>query len=153
MRFLSIAFALCLVSTGLGAETKEPAVGSYVTEQINGSYYHHLKFYEDCAVIGVSSTGTSQRIGSWFNRDYENLSRGRYTASAGKITFTLTSFSVNDEIRVDYEGSFHTDTLTLASHSHFNGNRVERTYQFVPASGYSEAIRLDEKSSCVEALG
>lgn len=89
-----------------------------------------IRFYEDGLVIRTSTTGTPDQIVKWFNRawaDDKAHTQGRYIVSGANIQFSTKSAAGI----VDLKGTIQGDTLILKSHSHINGYRTIREYQFV----------------------
>jgi hypothetical protein len=106
--------------------------GVYQTEKVE-DHWHYLRFYDDGTVITVSSTGDPAVIAGWFkkeNVESKSLPHGRYEIEGGRLAFSSTSAHG----RVDYEGVFQGDTLTLNVYSHINDHRGTRRYSFVQLS-------------------
>jgi hypothetical protein len=97
-----------------------------VTNSSDKPYWYYLRFYDDATVLGVSSTGTPQQVIRWFNKEHQNISRGRYNVQGDQIKFSHKSKAGV----VDYEGTIQSNAMNLRSHSHINESKMEKIYKF-----------------------
>ncbi|GMO38369.1 MAG: hypothetical protein Ta2B_18040 [Termitinemataceae bacterium] len=82
----------------------------------------YFRFYSGGVVINATSTGTPEKIKSWFDRGSENVGIGSYTIDGNKITFSINA----EEGRVDYYGNItQNGFLVLNSHSNINENETK----------------------------
>jgi len=89
--------------------------------------FYYLRFYDDGSVISVSSTGTPEQIAKWFNKDYNDVSKGTYTVTGTHIKFSTT----DSHGTVDYDGEIQNDHLALKSFSHINSFAGNEDYVFM----------------------
>ncbi len=115
-------------------------VTGVVTDDSGMPFRQYLRFYEDGAVLAVSSIGTPEEVAGWCVRGGRYLSRGEYTLEGGRLTFTTNSeyedrsdppAGHEASVIVDYEGTVSGNALTLHSSSHFNGYEETQDYAFV----------------------
>ena len=130
---LLLALSLFASSAATADTPKLRYDGLYWTGFINTagtrtSYAKYLKFRKDGNVMSVSSVGRPTQVEKWIDKN-RHVSRGRYKIEDGKIRFTVSS----RRGKVRFQGTIRDGGLKLSSHSLINGNRVTRTYSFVPA--------------------
>jgi hypothetical protein len=108
--------------------------GLYVAQWPGQGSFSYLRFYADCWVTHVSSTGTPEQVARWIGRQRRDLSQGRYVLVDGEILFCLTSSSG----RVDYTGYIPSGaaSLDLRSHSLINQHEGTAIHDFVPIPAF-----------------
>ena len=97
-----------------------------VYQHVESSEFYYLRFYDDGSVISVTSTGTPEQIAKWFNKSFNDVSKGTYTVTGSHIKFSTT----DSHGTVDYDGDIKDDNLTLNSFSHINSNKGTEVYVF-----------------------
>lgn len=95
--------------------------------------HSYLRFYEDGAVLSVSTTaeGEHSQIVNWFNKenaeDFNHFSHGVYETTGRTVQFhTESSFG-----RVSYNGIIRPKLLHISSESLINGNKSKHEYEFM----------------------
>jgi hypothetical protein len=91
------------------------------------AYSSYLRFYPDGDVIAVGSTATPEELQKWFDKESDNISRGKFIIQGNHISFHTVSTSGN----VDYIGEIHDDQISLNWYSHINQGKGNNIYVFV----------------------
>jgi len=93
--------------------------------------YHYLRFYEDKTVLSTSSLENTRKVKKWFNKDNQNISRGKYKIRGNKIRFNTYTNS-KPKVKVVFQGEIITrNTLKLHSKSFYNWLDPNSKYKFV----------------------
>ena len=112
--------ALLILSTQLiGCKTKVASIKTneiYQTKERDG-YRYFLKFYNDSTVIETSSIGDYKEINNWFNKEHENISKGKFHIKNDSLFFYVESKYGT----VNYLGKVLNKKLILKSESSING--------------------------------
>lgn len=95
------------------------------------SYTMYLRFYADGTVLTVSSSGSAGQVATWFGKNHDNISTGKYVIQNSTLTFSATSAAGV----VDYSGTINGEDIKLDMTSHINGNKSTDDYHFVKISG------------------
>ena len=98
------------------------------------SYTHsYLRFYEDGAVISVSTIaeGEHSQIVNWFNKenaeDFKHISHGAHETTGRTIKFHTESSAG----RVNYDGIIRSKVLHITAESLINENKSRHDYEFI----------------------
>jgi hypothetical protein len=96
----------------------------YRTKEKTDNYWGYIKFYSDSTLINVSSSGRPKHLVTWFNKEKENVSKGKYNIKNDSIYFE----SISKSGKVYFEGIILNKKLILKSKSEINGFEDMKTY-------------------------
>jgi len=99
--------------------------GIYQSSKID-EYYYYLRFYENDSVIETSSTGKPRHLKKWFNKNKENISKGKYYFKNDSLFFETKS----DYGIILYKGIFKNGKLLLKHDSRINDHKSLNVYTF-----------------------
>jgi hypothetical protein len=123
-------FLFLFFSIVLHAQTKLDYDGYYhtISDSLN-PFRFYLRFYEDGTVIGYTTAGNPKNLVSWFRKDHQSPSKGRYIMRDSTLSFTLKS----QEGIVRYQGRLLKDNrLFLDVKSMINNYEGKEEYYFWP---------------------
>jgi hypothetical protein len=131
MKNLLLIFLLGLFLSPNSFSQKLHFEGLYTTMKDSSNSintYKYLKFYENGAVISVSSIGTPYKVKKWFTLEKEGLSKGKYKLKKGKLSFATK----NEYGTVKYSGKIlKNGLLHLDSKSMINGYKSQLCYKYI----------------------
>jgi hypothetical protein len=98
----------------------------------NLTFYGYLRFYSNGKVIMASSSVTPLQLKKWFKSGHPNILSGFYKINKDKIYFKIKA----KKGAVIYDGQIlDQNRLKFSIKSLINGNRSNKTYQFVALAG------------------
>lgn len=105
--------------------------GLYYSYDEAEEVFYYLRFYEDGAVLAVSSFEAPEEANTWFYRHHPTarFGQGEYRAETDQRLqfFTVTSYG-----QIDYEAVLLDGAMQVKLFSHRNGYRGVSRYRFVP---------------------
>jgi hypothetical protein len=111
----------------VGCKTKVISIKTneiYQTKERDG-YRYFLKFYNDSTVIETSSIANYTEIDTWFNKEYKNISKGKFYIKNDSLFF----YTESKNGTVNYSGKILNKKLILKSESIINGHIGNEIYK------------------------